>query len=167
MKFLPIENIVYKTHLKPEEVLTRIKEVIEPKKTFRMTGIFASKDHKPYEGSIKGQTFDIRRIIGYRNSFIPIIQGIVAQDRQGTKITVKMQLHKLVFGFIVVWLIMVSTIGVGFIGATGPDGKISFLNFIPVLMLVFVYAMTMGGFKYESIKSKKYLMELFEAEMED
>jgi hypothetical protein len=41
----------------------------------------------------------------------------------------------------------------------------NFLELIPVGLLLFVYALTMGGFKFESNKSKKDLQELFEAEI--
>jgi len=37
----------------------------------------------------------------------------------------------------------------------------------PFGMLIFGYAIATGGFKYESIKSKKYLAQLFEAEIEE
>jgi|GEM_PF-3448503 len=38
---------------------------------------------------------------------------------------------------------------------------------IPLGMLVFGYVLVTGGFKYESVKSKKYLAQLFEAEIEE
>ena len=38
---------------------------------------------------------------------------------------------------------------------------------IPLAMLLFAYGLTTGGFKYESNKSKKYLAELFEAEIKN
>ena len=37
--------------------------------------------------------------------------------------------------------------------------------FIPFGMLLFVYLLTMGGFKFESNKSKKDLQTIFEAEI--
>ncbi|MCD6068554.1 MAG: hypothetical protein K0S33_3380 [Bacteroidetes bacterium] len=35
MKFLPIENLTFKTRLKEDEVVKRLEEIIEPEKTFR------------------------------------------------------------------------------------------------------------------------------------
>lgn len=43
--------------------------------------------------------------------------------------------------------------------------KIKKTALIPFAMLVFGYALVTGGFKYESIKSKKDLAQLFEAKI--
>ena len=159
MKYLlPFENITYKTKLSSEETLNKLSEIIEPKKTFRMTGIFGSSNHKPYEGSIYRNTFNINRIISYRNSFLPRIHGKVEKDFNSTKINVKMRLHTGVIIFMFIWCGLVGGIGCLIAAST-------FLNsehfepaaLIPFGMLIFAYAMTTGGFKYESAKSKKDL----------
>ena len=166
MKFLPIENIVYHSELNAVEALSRLNESIEPKKNFRMTGIFGSKDHKPYEGTIKKNAFEMRRILHYRNSFQPVIEGVIDESGKGSVIKVRMRLHLLVIGFMVIWLFFM----LSFFGGMenfGFNGKDYFSYFFPIILPIFLYAMTMGGFKYESIKSKKFLKELFGAEMED
>src|SRR4051812_42037105 len=99
MKFLPIENITYKTKLKTNEVVERLSDVIEPGKTFRL-GIFGNNSTKLYQGDISDLTFDIRRIISYRNSFLPRISGVIQNDFNGTTITVKMRMHIFVIIFI-------------------------------------------------------------------
>lgn len=167
MKYLPFENITYQTKLDSEEILSRINEIIEPKKTLRMTGIFGSSDHKPYEGSINGSSFNINRIIGYRNSFLPRIKGNIEKDFGKTKVNVKMRLHPFVLVFMIVWC---GGVGLGFLAfLTATIGKGTFepAILIPLGMLLFGYGLTTGGFKYESIKSKKYLAELFEAEIKN
>ena len=62
IKYLPVENIVYKTKLKEDEVITRLSDSIEPEKFFRLR-IFVSSSSKPYEGKITSNTFEIKRII--------------------------------------------------------------------------------------------------------
>ncbi|MGD1839763.1 MAG: hypothetical protein ACFB0B_02545 [Thermonemataceae bacterium] len=174
MKYLPFENITYKTKLDSEEVLSKLSEVIEPKKTFRMVGAFGSGNHKPYEGSINGTSFNINRIIGYRNSFLPRINGIIEKDINGiiekdingTKIKVKMRLHVVVIIFIGIWF---GGIGIGclaFLSTMFNSEGFKPIVLIPFGMLILSYALVTGGFKYESIKSKKYLTQLFEADIE-
>ena len=168
MKYLPFENITYRTKLELEEIQKRINEVIEPKKTFRMKGIFGSSNHKPYEGSVNGNSFSITRIIGYRNSFLPRINGIIKKDFNGNKVNVKMRLHVFVIIFMFIWF---GGVGIGFLAALVSWFKFGSQNFepmslIPFGMLIFGYALVTGGFKYESIKSKKYLAQLLEAEIE-
>jgi hypothetical protein len=166
MKYLPFENITYHTKLDTEEILNKINEIIEPKKTFRMTGIFGSSDHKPYEGNINENSFDITRIIGYRNSFLPRIKGNIIKDFGRTKVNVKMRVHTFVIVFMFIWF---GGVGIGCLAVLASMfGNQNFepMTLIPFGMLIFGYALITGGFKYESIKSKKYLAELLEAEIE-
>ena len=167
--YLPFENIIYRTKLDSEEILRRINENIEPRKTLRLTGMFGINGHKPYEGSVNGLSFSITRIIGYRNSFLPRIKGDIGKDFHGTKINVKMRLHPFVLVFMFIWCGGVG-LGLGFLALlTISMEEEAFGPTILLLlgMLLFGYGLTTGGFKYESIKSKKYLAQLFEAEIEN
>ena len=102
MKYLPAENIVYKTKLKEHEVINRLSNYIEEEKLIRF-GLFGGSISKAYEGEISKESFDIKRIIGYRNSFLPRINGIIEKDFDGTAIKVKMRLHILVVVFLCIW----------------------------------------------------------------
>jgi hypothetical protein len=166
MKYLPFENITYKTKLDSEEILKRMGNMIEPKKDFRISGIFGNSNHKPYEGSINGNSFNITRIIGYRNSFLPKIKGTIEKDFNETKVNVKMRLHPFVIAFMFIWF---GGVGIGCLAVLifiSNSQDFEPMTLIPFGMLIFGYALVTGGFKFESIKSKKYLAELFEAEIE-
>ncbi len=167
MKLLPFESIIYKTHLEPDYVLGLMERAIEPKRTFRINSLFGSGKFKDYEGKLNEDgSFDIRRIISYRNSFLPVIKGQIDQDFNGTQIKVKMRLHLVVLIFMMLWSVGVSLALViallfGIVG-----NEVHPISFIPLGMLLFGYAITMGGFKYESTKSKKFLAKLFDSESE-
>ncbi len=166
MKYLPFENITYKTKLDSAAIFERINENVEPERSFRIRGIFGSNNYKPYEGSVNGNSFSIRRIISYRNSFLPRIKGVIEKDLHGTRVNVKMRLHLFILVFIFIWC---GGAGFGFFAfLTVSIGKGSFdlVILIPLGMLLFGYGLTIAGFKYESIKSKKYIAQLFEAEIE-
>ena len=166
MKFLPFENITYETSLDQNEVYQRLDEVIEPSTVFRKATIFGSTNDKPYEGSFSGNTFKIIRIIGYRNSFLPRIKGTIETSYNGTKVNVKMRLHPFVIVFMLVWF---GLTGVGcFAALANIFGNESFdsMNMRPFGMLIFGYALVTLGFKYESIKSKKFFAQLFEVKLE-
>ena len=164
MKFLPTENIIYKTRLKEEEIIRRLSDSIEPEKTFRF-GIFSSGTTKSYEGQINGQTFDIKRIISYRNSFLPRINGIIERDFDGMTIKVKMRLHIFVIVFLCIWCGGVGLGCIAFLTQAFSKSEFNPATLIPFGMLIFVYALTMGSFKYESNKSKKDLRTIFEADI--
>ncbi|MCU0439103.1 MAG: hypothetical protein MUC49_14490 [Raineya sp.] len=157
-KYLPIENIIYKTNLSKEQVIQRLTENIETKKSF---GIYS----KPYIGKIMGNHFEIERAISYRNSFLPQIKGEIYSEFNRTKIEVYMRPHLFVLFFMVIWLGGISmgclvTLSVLFTGKFEPP----FL--IPFGMLIFGIALLYGAFKTESAISKRDLMKMLDAEIE-
>lgn len=135
--------------------------------TSRMAAIFAGGKHKPYKGSVNGSTFVLTRIIKYRNSFLPRIKGHVIKGFDKTEINVKMRSHPIVLLFMLIWCVGV---GLGFLAILTSSirrGTFEPTLLIPLAMLLLGYGITLGGFKYESIKSKKHLAELFEAEIKN
>ncbi|WP_113638776.1 hypothetical protein [Nubsella zeaxanthinifaciens] len=162
MKFLPAENIIYKTRLKEDELIRRLSDYIEPEKTFRF-GVFGSGSTKSYEGQISGQAFNIKRIISYRNSFLPRINGVIERDFDGLTIKVKMRLHIFVIVFLCIWCGGVGLGCLAFLMQAFSKSEFNPATIIPFGMLIFAYALTMGAFKFESNKSKKDLQTIFEA----
>ena len=165
MKFLPYEHFKIKTTLSSQEVFKRLDNVIEPKRHFRLFG----SGTKPYQGEMEGSHFEISRIIGYKNSFLPMIKGDVQAEIIGCSIHISMQPRAFIIGFMIFWL---GGVGFFFFAALG-----SFISSLaqtstadPALMLfpggmfAFGYALLLGGFKFESIKSKKFFQDLFEVE---
>lgn len=163
-KFLPYENITYRTKLKEEEVINRLNNFVEPEKIFRFN-FFGNGSSKSYEGDILGNKFYINRIINYRNSFLPRITGTVRTEVYETTIKVKMRLSIFVVIFLCFWCI--ATCSFCFLGLFFSYKSNTFYNgsLVPLGMLLFAYCLTMGGFKFESYKSRKHLLNLFEAEI--
>ena len=159
-KLLPIENIVFKTKLSKEQAVQRLKENIEAKKTFGF-GNYS----KPYIGQITGYNFEIERAINYRNSFLPQIKGNVYSEPGGTRINVKMMPVVYVLFFMAIWFggVILGCLAMLFILFT--EGFTQFV-FLPFIMLVFGVGLLYGAFKTESSKSKKDLMRILEAEIE-
>jgi hypothetical protein len=157
MKYLPFEHIIYTTHLSKQEIIKRLSDATEPKRN-----AFASnrKSTKEYEGFINDDHFEINRIIRNRNSFLPQIRGSIQENNHKTQIDVKMELHVFVFVFLIFWCLFVLLF---LIIVLITVEKISFDVLIPVGMLVFAYALTMFGFKSESMRSKEDLKKIFEA----
>ncbi|MFK7971608.1 MAG: hypothetical protein AB8F95_14680 [Bacteroidia bacterium] len=171
MKYFPFEHITYRSTLDANTILNRLGENIEPVKTSKMTriaklaGSFGSNVHKPYSGSIHGMSFSIQRIINYRNSFLPKIEGELEEDLFGTTITVKMKPHLAILVFMSIWLGFVGLFLLAMVAVSIRKETFEIITLIPVFMLLFGYGLITFGFKHESLKSKKYLAELFEAEV--
>ena len=164
MNFLPFENITYKTSLMEDEIIKRLSDCVETQKTFRID-VFSGGAGKPYEGKINSQAFNIKRIINYRNSFLPRITGNIESDFDGIKIYVKMRLHVFVVVFLSVWCGIIGIGSITFLWHAYYNSEVNFAALIPFGMLIFVYGLTTGGFKYESNKSKRDLQEIFQAEI--
>lgn len=160
MKYLPFERISYNTKLPEQEVLRRLSNCVEPKRFG-----FRKVSDKEYEGDINDNSFDISKIIQYRNSFIPQIKGTIQKNNQGTQIEVTMQLHVFVFVFLIFWcsFALLFFIGIGIRDIE--NRKISVELLIPFFMLLFVYALATIGFKIESNSAKDDFKKRFEAEI--
>jgi len=108
---------------------------------------------KQYEGHVRNDnTFKISRILKYRNSFQPEIEGKFQQSNNTVRIEVKMRLNLFVILFTIFWCSMAFLF---FIVQISSDAEWSFETFLPLFMLFFGYLMVLVGFKVESGRSKK------------
>lgn len=160
MKFLPYENYYLTTKLTPSQVTFTLKDnIIAPSQNiFR----FNTNTAKPYEGYLEGNRFEISRIINYRNSFLPIINGQINSYGNGSRIHVKMRMHAFVSALMFVWLGFVTLLGSGIINLLLREKRFYTDGFFILFMFLFGYGLTVGGFKYESAKSKKFLAYLLQ-----
>lgn len=101
MKFFPYENYNLISPLKPEEAIKKLAVVVVT--SGPATLLSASKADKYYQGKLAGSGFKVSRIIGYRNSFRPLIKGEI-QDAAGSEIHIKMRMHKAVLIFCCIWI---------------------------------------------------------------
>lgn len=159
---LPKEDITYWTNLKEAEVLKRLAERIEPEK-FRF-GFFTPDKGKAYEGRIDGRKFKIKRIIFYRNSFLPLIWGSIESELGATVIRVRMRLHPLVNGFFWLFLVGLAAVCIAMLfQADHVQNAHAFRKSIPFIILPIMYSMALLGFKYESSRAKRDLLAIFDA----
>lgn len=164
MKFLPYERFKIRTLLGDQEVLKRLDNIIEP----RRYRFFGSRE-KPYQGEFAGSHFEISRIIGYRNSFLPMITGDVKSEFIGCSVSISMYPHISVIIFILCGLAAVGSFFMtnlgSFISSLIQTSTANFSFLLPAgAMFGFGYVLTLAGFKFESGQSKKFFQELCEAE---
>lgn len=155
----PSQRFTITTYLSPDEVQKKLIEVVDPP----LTGIqFQRKrSDKLYRGQIGEHSFKIAKIIYYRNSFLPQIEGRIKAHGRGSQIDIEMKLHIAVIIFMCVWL---STIGqVAFLSLFAlfqDDFEPAFL--IPLGMVIFGIAFPWIGFLPQAKGDKKLLIELFQ-----
>ena len=154
---IPFENLTITTSLTFSEVLRRLDEVVTTPKLFRITLPFGPPPVKPYEGTISGNTFRINRIIIGRNSFIPIIKGDIHSQPFGCSIKIRMSLHELVIGFMLLWLWTTGSIGMFALFAWLVEPSVGPI-FLPILgMFMFGWLLCLIPFKIEAKAATKFL----------
>jgi len=169
---LPFDNFKLRTELTMAEVVTRITNDIEPRKTFRLT-VFYNKPTKPYEGEIVGTSFKIRRIIRYRNSFLPVIMADISTGLDKTEVTIRMRpaIAVLIFSFIWLGAVGLACIGISIAAIRNMQHVIqhgfSSGMVIPYIMFVFGYLLILIGYRPEAKKSKDFLKSVLEADESD
>ncbi len=156
---IPLEKFTIHSSRNPDRVRETLLTVVEPRKIWRW--YFTNPD-KPYQGEIGDRAFQIVRIINYRNSFLPLINGRITPEGTGSQIEISMSLHPVVFIFMLVWLGMVGNIGILFLIAALSEGTFEPAALVPLGMFLFVCLLVFVGFKPEAAKAKKFLRELLE-----
>jgi hypothetical protein len=158
MGVLPYEHLTIETSLAVEEAQRRLAEAVEPRKNVRWP--FQSRS-KPFEGSITGEQFEISRVISYRNSFLPRINGRIRQGSIGATIDITLALHPVVMIFMAVWLLGVGCAGFAVVSAAFKGGTFEPLGLIPVGMFVFGVLLCTLSYNFEAAKAKSLLKQLF------
>ena len=156
---LPYKQLVFESSLSKEEVVRRLSLEVAS----RRWGWFERRTEK-FEGAVTEGGFQISRIIRYRNSFLPVIQGRFYPLAKGVRIEVTMRLHMAVLIFSIVWLSIVGVGALAFGSQIIATGKIEAGMLIPFGMLLFFYLMVTIGFGVEASKARKQLSGILEAE---
>ena len=163
---LPFDNFSLFTDLAMPEVQDRLAGIIEPQKSYQFTFTYQERD-KPYEGELTDTYFEMSRIISYRNSFLPTIQGEITAHPDKTEIRIRMRPN------LVVLILMVSVFGpVGLVLLFAVLGNLQqifshgFSHGMGIAFFVFAfgYALLTLGYRPEAQGSKAFLKSLLEAE---
>lgn len=166
--WLPFDRYTLVSRLSVAEVMSRLEANVTARKLnavlfVQRYGTKKDSSDKPYKGVIKEQTFEIERIINYRNSFVPVIKGEVSHFLGQTEIKVKSSPHVAVLVFCAFWMSVVLLACLA-VTAVMLRGGFEFPMLIPFGMLVFGCLLFTIPYKLEANKSKKFLATLLEGE---
>ncbi|MGZ3765938.1 MAG: hypothetical protein ACXVB0_13195 [Mucilaginibacter sp.] len=165
MKFFPYEIFYITTSLKPAEVQDRLSKEVEPPQRLSFKNLFSFGSGAYFSGYVVNGTFECKRMINYRNSFLPIIKGTTETYLNGSRLHVKMSMHIAVVIFMCFWLGGVGVFGIGFLLQNYSKGGFEPASLIPVGMFVFGYVLATSAFKFESTKAKDKLLEILDGKI--
>lgn len=151
MKLLPFEKLFLYSELSPEEI-QHIIAANTQRQNFRF---FQNKDEKYFEGTVDNYKFYISQNLSGRNSFNPIIKGVIFPKDNFTEIEISFSLHfQTLIASILIYSFLLFLIIYSFISGE-PN-----MYLIPVGFLVVAYLMMFFNFNYLSSAVKKKLFEL-------
>ncbi|UMY65350.1 MULTISPECIES: hypothetical protein [unclassified Flavobacterium] len=158
MKWLPIRRFEWRSSLSTTEITERMERSVRPD---------VNGGPPAYTGMVFSGGFTVSRVIGYRNSFLPVIKGTCRSEGSGSRIQVTMKMAPIVQVFMGIWMgfVFLACVGtiVGVTGATddgGPD--VSPAIVIPFVMLVAGALICNVPFHLEAKKSETFLRNLLE-----
>lgn len=151
MKWLPYHRFSFVSRLSRADAMRVMATHLEPEKWFRFGG---PADDRRFEGAITGDRIHMRRIIGYRNSFLPVIDMDIVGMGANAEVRVAMRPFVIVFAFAALWF---AVVGSSLLAAGGE------MWWLSLLLLLFLYGMVMGGFWFEASKQERTLRAILQA----
>ncbi len=160
MNFLPYRKYTFNTSLSENEVRNRLNCLTRAANAFRVK-YYPNIKTSDYEGTIYEHAFFINRLISYRNSFLPSIEGKTTPNTAGTTIFVKMKLNIISIVFGCLWFGALTLFSL----MTLFSGHASLGNLaIPGMMMILGAALFSIPFAIEADIAKKDLARIFECE---
>lgn len=141
--------------LAPRAALDALRPFVEERRIFRMVLPNAANE-KRFQGDVGADTFEISRIIGYRNSFLPQVTGRVHGSGSRATISVDMKVHSLALALMVVIAAMMLLVAAGLALA----GEALALIAVLVMPSLF-YGIVLWAFWFEADKQERTLREIF------
>lgn len=152
MKLLPYHRFEITAALSRTDALAAISSRLEERKWFSPMGMNARNDER-FEGRVTDNTFNITRIMGYRNSFAPVTLGEVSDGGRFSRIQITMRPSIFVAVFLGFFSFIFLPIFMGIDGALLPV----------IAVTLFFYVMVMFGFWVEATKIEQTLRRIFKA----
>lgn|GEM_PF-5901937 len=166
-KLLPYENYTIESTLTKDELLLKLLDKTLTAQEFvsesdkRIFSFGMKRWSKPYWGYIRENSFELERLINYRNFGNPKIFGSIKPVSNGTAVHVKMKPPDSTL--ILVGLFQLACL-YGLIKTVVQSVKENEMTpEVPVAvgMIVFAYLLLLVCFKTEAVKSKRFLADLF------
>ena len=159
----PYQKLVFNSPLSREELIRRLAREVSKSRW----GLLFDRRRELFEGTITGEGFKISRIIRYRNSFLPVIQGNFSNTAKGVRVDVTLRLHRAVLVFSAVWLSFAVLGIVAVASKVLRSRQLGEERLVPFAMLAFFYLLVTLSFGFEARKARRLLSEVFEAEAQD
>jgi hypothetical protein len=131
MRLFPAERFVIDAPAAPDEVRERLSGA-------------------PFTGTVGVNSFDLRPVLGYRNSFAPTVRGSFASGIAGTQIDVRLRIVPAVVVFMGVWLSLAGAFFIGTFAIAFRNPSQWPLPVVGLVLFAFGYLLMTLAFSYEA-----------------
>ena len=152
MPLLPSERFVLDAPAAPDEVRDRLLEAVAPRRRLSIR-----RPEKPFTGTVEAGSFELRPVLGYRNSFAPIARGSFSSGVAGTRIEVRMRMLPAVAVFMALWLSGAAAFFVVALVIAVSDPSRAWLLLVPLAFIAFGYGLSMLSFSFEARRMRTNL----------
>jgi hypothetical protein len=155
VRWRPHHRFEIQSALSPSAAIAALKPLVEPRRMFRIVLPNAANERR-FQGDVGADSFEISRIIGYRNSFLPLVSGRLHGAGSRSTISVEMKIHPLAL----VLMIVIAAAMLLVAGTLAFAGEA--LALIPVLVMpTLFYGIVLWAFWFEADKQERTLREIF------
>jgi hypothetical protein len=155
VKWWPHHRFEIQSALAPTAALDALKAHVEARRMFRV-GLPSSKNDKRFQGVVGADSFEITRVIGYRNSFLPQVSGKIRGAGSRSVVDVEMAL----FAPVIILLIVIMAMLLLMVGAVAFEADVMGLLSL-VLLPALAYGAVLWAFWFEAEKQERALREIF------
>jgi hypothetical protein len=150
----PFRKFEFSTRMSTEHATRVLEAIVEPP---RKWGWPSSAKRGYFEGRVAGGRFKIHRIVYYRNSFIPIIEGRFRRDGLATIVTLNM---RLVWPVVPFWFGIIIFLAWNSVAADSPLAGPFAARMLLLAMTLFIYLVATVPFAIEARIAMKRFLEL-------
>lgn len=145
MHLLPDERFVVDASATPDEVRDRLSSAVASGRRVSLR-----RPDAAFTGTVATNSFQLRPILGYRNSFVPTARGSFASDSTGTRVNVRLRMLPAVAIFMAVWLSLAAAFFLGMIVIAVLNPSRSWLPLVGIAFFAFGYLLMNLSFSFEA-----------------
>jgi hypothetical protein len=149
------ERFVIDAQAAPEEVRDRLSSAVAPGRRVSLR-----KPEAVFTGTVGSNSFQLRPVLGYHNSFVPTARGSFASGSAGTRVDVRLRLLPAVAIFMVVWLSLAAAFFLAMVVIAVLNPSRSWLPLIGIAFFAFGYLLMTLSFSFEARRIRTNLAML-------
>jgi FtsH-binding integral membrane protein len=145
MPLLPAERFVIDAPAAPDEVRERLSSAV-----VRSRKASVRTPEAPFTGTMDANSFELRPVLGYRNSFVPTARGSFASGVAGTRIDVRLRMLPGVVLFMALWLSLSAAFFIGMLVIAFRNPSRWWLPLVGIAFFAFGYGLMALSFSFEA-----------------